>query len=161
LRFLDYNLLVVNWTINETFSQTGHTPAGVHTAAPWPAGPEGRHPYPALCHGAAHKTLGALPGPASVLRRHSFRGAAPASPATKAQGLPGHVIRRALTCAWTCSAWFGCCRHEQNNMPQFGLDASTRQNNMPHVPGRALLGLDAKRDLVQCQKRPSTVSKET
>ena len=40
----------------------------------------------APCHGAAHQTLVALHGPASALRRHTFRGAAPASPATEAQG---------------------------------------------------------------------------
>ena len=33
-----------------------------------PAAPQVRHPYPVLCHGAAHQELGALQGPASVLR---------------------------------------------------------------------------------------------
>jgi len=45
-----------------------------------PGAPEVRHPYPAPCHGAAHQELGALQGPASALRRHEVRGAAPASP---------------------------------------------------------------------------------
>jgi len=50
-----------------------------------PGSPEDRHPYPKACHGAAHQALGALQGPASALRRHAFRGAAPASHATETQ----------------------------------------------------------------------------
>jgi len=51
-----------------------------------PAAPEVRHPFPTPCHGAAHQALGALQGPASALRRHAFRGAAPASPPPEIQG---------------------------------------------------------------------------
>jgi hypothetical protein len=50
-----------------------------------PAAPEVRHPYPKACHGAAHQALGALQDPASSLRRHALRGAAPASHATETQ----------------------------------------------------------------------------
>ena len=45
-----------------------------------------RHPFPTPCHGAAHQALGALQSPASALRRHAFRGAAPASPPAETQG---------------------------------------------------------------------------
>ncbi len=51
-----------------------------------PAAPEVRHPYPAPCHGAAHQELSALQGPASALRQHGVRGAAPASPPPATQG---------------------------------------------------------------------------
>ena len=57
---------------------------------------EVRHPlYPKACHGAAHQALGALQGPAPALRRHAFRGAAPASHATETQshGLGLHPAR--------------------------------------------------------------------
>ncbi len=51
-----------------------------------PAAPQVRHPYPPLCHGAAHQELVALQGPVSALHLHEVRGAAPASPPPATQG---------------------------------------------------------------------------